>query len=210
MNEKFFQLPEKKQRAMMDAGFRTFYRFGYRKASMSETAEEAGISKALLFHYFINKKEYFLYLVQYAMQVTLKISRDEISPTETDLFEIFMQSARVKSRLLRDHVFLSRFMMTAYEEKDEEVVEDLKKITSAISSASTINLLNRVDRSKFKKGVDVSQLIQYVIWCGDGYMKEKFYGERLDIDQIEAGYRDLLNFFKHLSYQDQYLTDQVE
>ena len=203
MNDKFFLLPEKKRKAIMDAGYQIFYRYGYRKASMSETAAEAGISKALLFHYFRNKKEYYLYLFQYAMQLTIQISKDEISISETDFFQIFLQSARVKSRLLKNHMYLSCFMMAAYYENDEEVSSELKKMTAVASSVSIEQVLNRIDKSKFKEDIDVEQLIRNVIWCGEGYMKEKYYNDQLDIEEVEAGYRELLLFFRRLCYREE-------
>ena len=57
MNEKFFSLPAEKQQAILNAGYRVFSRNAYKNSPMSEIAEAAGISKALLFHYFHNKKE---------------------------------------------------------------------------------------------------------------------------------------------------------
>ncbi len=55
MNQKFFSLPEEKQKAFLNAGYRVFSRNAYRNSPMSEIAEAAGISKFLLFHYFHNK-----------------------------------------------------------------------------------------------------------------------------------------------------------
>ena len=57
MNEKFFALPEEKQQAIINAGYRVFSRNSYKNSPMSEIAEAAGISKSLLFYYFHNKKE---------------------------------------------------------------------------------------------------------------------------------------------------------
>ena len=56
MNEKFFSLPEERQRAMLNAGYRVFAHNSYKQSPMSEIADAAGISKALLFHYFGHKK----------------------------------------------------------------------------------------------------------------------------------------------------------
>ena len=50
MNEKFFSLPEEKQRAILNAGYRVFSRNSYKKSPVSEIADAAGISKSLLFH----------------------------------------------------------------------------------------------------------------------------------------------------------------
>ena len=62
MNEKFFSLPEEKQQAIINAGFRVFSQNTYKKSPVSEVAKEAGISKSLLFYYFRNKKELYLFL----------------------------------------------------------------------------------------------------------------------------------------------------
>ena len=56
MNEKFFSLPEEKQLAIINAGYRVFSQNSYKKIPVSEIAAEAGISKSLLFHYFRNKR----------------------------------------------------------------------------------------------------------------------------------------------------------
>ena len=49
MNEKFFSLPEEKQQAIINAGYRVFSQNSYKKSPMSEIADAAGISKSLLF-----------------------------------------------------------------------------------------------------------------------------------------------------------------
>jgi len=60
MNDKFFSLPEEKQLAIINAGYRVFSQNSYKKSPMNEIAAEAGISKSLLFHYFRNKRELYL------------------------------------------------------------------------------------------------------------------------------------------------------
>jgi len=62
MNPKFYSLPEEKQKAIINAGYRVFSQNSYRNSPMSEIAAAAGISKSLLFHYFQNKKELYLFL----------------------------------------------------------------------------------------------------------------------------------------------------
>ena len=72
MNEKFFSLPEEKQQKIMNAGFRVFSQNSYKKSPMSEIAQEAGISKALLFHYFRNKREFYLFLWEKGAEITME------------------------------------------------------------------------------------------------------------------------------------------
>ena len=70
MNEKFFSLPEEKQKAILNAGYRVFSRNSYKKSPMSEIASAAGISKSLLFYYFHNKKELYLFLWENCPRIT--------------------------------------------------------------------------------------------------------------------------------------------
>lgn len=72
MNEKFFSLPEEKQQKIIKAGYRVFSRISYKKSPMSEIADAAGISKSLLFHYFTNKKELYLFLWETCAEITVK------------------------------------------------------------------------------------------------------------------------------------------
>ena len=51
MNPKFYALPQAKQEAIIQAGYRVFGQHTYKKAPMSAIADAAGISKPLLFHY---------------------------------------------------------------------------------------------------------------------------------------------------------------
>ena len=54
MNDKFFKLSLEKQQKITSAAYRIFAHNRYKTASMSEIAAEAGMSKALLCHYFQN------------------------------------------------------------------------------------------------------------------------------------------------------------
>lgn len=62
MNDKFYALSEEKQSQILNAGYKVFATNQYKKAPTSEIAAEAGISKSLLFHYFHNKLELYLFL----------------------------------------------------------------------------------------------------------------------------------------------------
>lgn len=75
MNERFFSLPEERQQAIINAGYRVFSRNTYKNSPMSEIAQAAGISKSLLFHYFHNKKELYLFLWDKCAQITIELTR---------------------------------------------------------------------------------------------------------------------------------------
>ena len=69
MNEKFFALPEEKRHQIINAAIEVFSKYDYKHASTDLIAAKAGISKGSLFYYFHNKKELYLYLYNYIMDV---------------------------------------------------------------------------------------------------------------------------------------------
>ena len=51
---------DERRRRLLELGAELFTRFAYDELSMAKIAKEAGISKALLYHYFPSKEAYFL------------------------------------------------------------------------------------------------------------------------------------------------------
>ena len=205
MNNKFFNLPKEKQNAIINAGYRVFSENNYKNSPMSEIAKEAGISKALLFHYFKNKKEFYLYLYNNIFNLMREIAIEETASTETDFFELFLKHSKYKLKLLEQHEYSLRFIMKTFYEENEEVVRDLigKNISHTNNSINMI--LERIDKNKFKDGLDIAQLINIIGWCMEGFWKEKFCNPELDMEEIDAGYEKIIDFFKKSSYKEEYL-----
>lgn len=88
MNKKFYSLPETKRQSIINAGFQVFSQNSYKKAPMQEIADQAGISKSLLFHYFQNKKELYLFLWDYAANLTMQYLKEYKCYEPDDLFEM--------------------------------------------------------------------------------------------------------------------------
>ena len=84
---------------------------------MSEIAAEAGISKSLLFYYFKNKKELYLFLCRYSAELTEQEMIRRKCYEKEDFFDIFLSGLKVKVRLMRQYPDLSLFQLKAYYEK---------------------------------------------------------------------------------------------
>lgn len=117
---------------------------------MSEIAKEADISKALLFHYFKNKKEFYLYLYTNVFNLMREIAGEKITSAEIDLFEGFLMSLKYQHQLIKLHVHSFRFMMKAFNEEDEEVAMDLIGRNSIETANSTNLILEKVDKKNLR------------------------------------------------------------
>ena len=72
---------DERRRRLLDLGAELFARHGYEELSMARIAREAGISKALLYHYFPSKQAYFAAtLEQAAQELALATAPDPALP----------------------------------------------------------------------------------------------------------------------------------
>ena len=118
MNEKFFSLPLDKQEKIINAGFRVFSQNSYKKSPMSEIASEAGISKSLLFHYFRNKKELYLFLWDKMEEISLTELEKSGCYEQKDLFDTMAKGFRAKINIMRRYPDLGAFSLKGYYETD--------------------------------------------------------------------------------------------
>ena len=93
--ENFDKLSDEKRLSIINAGILCFSRSGYKKTAISEIAEEAGISKAAMFHYFNTKKDLYVYLYNYMNEELFESLTTGIEKGIEDFFEcasVYMQA----------------------------------------------------------------------------------------------------------------------
>lgn len=168
--EKFMSLPVEKQTAILGAALMTFGTNGYKKASVSDIATAAGISKAMVFHYFGTKKELYLYLVSYCGEmITGEITRSFDSGI-TDFFDRIIQASEIEIAVIRKHPGIISFLKSMYFETNEEVAQDIKKILSQGDDFRNKLAFEGMDTSKFKDDVDIAMVMKMLYWMTDGFM----------------------------------------
>ena len=197
MNEKFFSLPEAKQQAIINAGYRVFSRNSYKNSPVSEIAEAAGISKSLLFHYFHNKKELYLFLWDKCAEISIEYMTRYGSYGQTQLFDAMERGMRAKMEIIRRYPDMGLFTIRAFYEKDEEICaaiqESYHKYFNLKADQTRLNL----NPDQFIPGLDIAMMYREMYWASEGYLWEKVQqGGDMDIDQMEKDFRKLLDFWK--------------
>ena len=201
MNEKFWALPKEKQNRIINSALEVFARNEYKKAPMSEIAKVADISKSLLFHYFHNKKELYLFLYDYALSIQMtKLSEADVME-ERDFMELFRKSVHIKCQVAREYAYMNQFMVRAYFEDEPEVAEALGLKTNGLIDAGSERLLSMIDKSKFKEESDVAMLLKISVWMGEGYMLHQMREKNMDIDQWERDFMEIIAFWKKNHYR---------
>lgn len=197
MNEKFFSLPEAKQQAIINAGYRVFSQNSYKNSPMSEIAEAAGISKALLFHYFHNKKELYLFLWDKCAETTIETMSRYDCYGQTLLFEAMERGMRAKMEIIRRYPDMGVFTIRAFYEKDEEICTAIQESYHRYFNLKADQTRLNLDPAQFVPGVDVAMMYREMYWASEGYLWEKVQqGGAMDIDQMEKDFMELLKFWK--------------
>lgn len=120
MNERFFLLPAEKQQAIINAGYRVFSQNSYKNSPMSEIAEAAGISKSLLFHYFRNKKELFMFLWEKCAEITIEFLKEYNCYEQVNLFESMERGNVDYDEMEKGFTKLMNFWKSIYLRKESD------------------------------------------------------------------------------------------
>jgi|HigsolmetaGSP11D_1036233.scaffolds.fasta_scaffold03254_2 AcrR family transcriptional regulator len=110
----FEKLPEAKKQHIVQICIEEFADNGYDRTSTDKIVEKAGISKGILFHYFTNKKNLFLYVVRCASR---RLTETVLEGTEVvhdeDFFERIKRLVAEKQRSLADYEKESKLVAEA-------------------------------------------------------------------------------------------------
>ncbi len=201
MNNKFFALPIEKKRRIINAAYKVFSENSYKKAPMSEIAEEGNISKSLLFHYFTNKKDLYMYLWDNACEITTQAIREYKTLDTDDFFEMLRRTLLSKCSVMRDYPYMYAFSLRAYYETAPEIKDSIQENFNVASKESEMLVIEKIDKSKLRKDIDIKTMYTEILYAVDGYMLQKYRMNRIVPDEIERETGALIDFWEKVYTQ---------
>lgn len=208
MREQFYELAEEKQLRIINAALEVFSQNEYKRAVTDDIAAKAQISKGLLFYYFHNKKELYMFLYNYCEKVLTEEVVDKHFEEITDFFELLEHAARRKVKVLERTPYFMEFIMKAFYSKSEDVTEE---VTNALKDSESVifnNYFKSIDFSKFKDDVDPQKILQMITWMADGYLHEKTQlGLKVQLEEMMTEFRIWVVMLKKISYKEEYLIE---
>lgn len=196
MNEKFFELPEEKRHAILNAGYRVFSRNSYKKSPMSEIAAEAGISKSLLFYYFKNKQELYMYLWENCAKMTIHCLTEYGCYEQTDLFEMMYRGMKAKLQIMRRYPDIGAFVIKAFYEKDPVIGPSIQESYKKYVNFKTAKTLAGLDKNQFVEGVDLPMMYRDMYLASEGYLWEMMRDDQVDVEKLEQDFTRMIEFWK--------------
>ncbi|MDE6900381.1 MAG: TetR/AcrR family transcriptional regulator; helix-turn-helix transcriptional regulator, partial [Oscillospiraceae bacterium] len=177
-----------------------------KKTSADSIAKRAGVSKGLLFHYFKDKRELYLYLYQYALDVCVKqYMAKSYDFGETDFFLALEKGHKVKMDLVRRHPGLFRFVMRTYYERDSVLSPKLRRGLDELMETTTRDFLSRMDLYKFKEGVDPYQVIRLLLLAAEGMLAETGASTAEEIQALFLEYKRHADMLRKFLYKEEYV-----
>lgn len=206
MNAKFFRLPEERQDLIRNSAMVEFGEGTFRKTSADAIAKRAGVSKSLLFYYFKDKRELYLYLFQHAIDECVgKYLGTVYDSGETDFFRLLEQGHRIKMEMVRRMPGMFRFVMRAYYERDSVLTPRLRKKLDQLMEQATDDFLAHVDLYKFRDGVNPKEVVRLILLACEGMLAETGACTAAEINALFGEYQRHADMLRRFLYKEEYL-----
>ena len=195
MNLKFYELPPDKQSRIIQAGLIAFSKNGFKQCPTLEIANAANISKSLLFHYFHNKKELYLFLWKQCVQIINTYLDTYFCFDATDLITLFTQWKLARAQLLKEHPEITGFVLNAFCEKDEFLSSEIYKIYQQDFKWKLLNTFKKIRPDTLKSGINVETMHLEMHWAFIGYLWETSQIQNLDPQSSYEVFLRLVDFW---------------
>lgn len=169
---KFYALDSEKRERIINAALKEFARNGYDKASTNEIIKEADISKGSLFNYFNNKKELFMFLLDYVVEVVDKIY-PEVDWNEGDLFKRMRDIGFIKLKIMKKYPQAFDFLKTVSYENSAEMKSEIDKIGKHLIQTGLERGYKNIDWTKFRDDIDIQKTINIINWTLLGFAEQQ-------------------------------------
>lgn len=193
MPVKLLDLEPQRRDAVLNAALKEFAARGFDNASTNIIAKEAGISKALMFHYVSSKKELFLFTYDYFTALMNKEYFELMNFSEKDIFDRLRQSYLLQIELLKRYPWIFEFDKLSAAHSDE-LDKDLEERAQNKQSSCYIQIFDRIDESKFREGLDMEKCKQFIFWSNIGFTNQILE----DIRNSKASETDYVNIIAKL------------
>lgn len=115
MYSAFEKLSEEKRLLIINVCVQEFAQNGYEKTSTDIITTKAGISKGILFHYFKNKKNLYLYIIDYVVKFLTEKTLQTVKEVKSkDFFDRIKEIVLLKHHVTFEYFLESQLLMNAY------------------------------------------------------------------------------------------------
>lgn len=206
MNNSQSPLAEDKKKQILMAALREFAEKGYQNSSTNLIIRGAGVSKGLLFHYYDNKKNLYLSVLDMCLDFFLTYLDEELKSISTDITERLIDINVAKLKMSAQEPLMQKLVTAAFLNPPPQLEKELRTRQNTLYTKYLPHINENIDRTLFKDGVDQNKAVELVMIVvnalGEKYLQ--IYQERIQMLQSDnpqmvkksaSGYQDLMESF---------------
>lgn len=143
---------------------------GYEKTSTDTITSRAGISKGILFHYFKNKKNLYLYMVDYSIKLLAEKTLEKVQEAKsTEFFDRIKEIILLKQHVTFEYFTESQLLMNVYVNPPVAVKKEIEQLFAAhmegyggadMYKLHKVELLNK---EQLRDGVTVQKIMNMTL-----------------------------------------------
>ena len=162
---------------------------------MATIAKEAGVSKGLLFHYFISKKDLYILLVKSAIDTVLNEMFEGVNFADRDVLNRMHKAAVVKINATLTHVSFTKLLEGLKRVEDEDILKELKAYQHQAVEDGYEKLFHNIDYYLFKDNLNVDRCLNVVRWT-ISHLETDWSSQHKDPTKKES-YDEFMMFLDH-------------
>jgi len=163
----FLQHDDARKNRILEAALNEFSEKGYKKASTNTIVKEAKVSKGLLFHYFISKKELYIYLYNFALETITNELYEGVNFADRDVLNRVSASTVQKIESYSRHPLFVRLFENHVFVEDEDILERTGDFAKTIAQNSYDKIFNNIDYFFFNERININHALEVVKWTVD-------------------------------------------
>ncbi|WP_125767790.1 TetR/AcrR family transcriptional regulator [Lapidilactobacillus wuchangensis] len=198
MTKRLPEDPQKKAR-MLAAAIQLFAAQGYEVTHVDQIAQQAAVSKGLVFKYFVNKEQLYLAALTAANQQFMTVIDRTVWQDSPDLSAMVINATRYKIQLQLQFPAEFKLLMTAFVHQQQLPASSqayVQKMFVANHDLTSELMAPVVARLKFKPGVTAADFLEVIGYITNGYVQKiqqylAAHPEMTRIEQMEPLIQDL-------------------
>ncbi|HEX2946857.1 MAG TPA: TetR/AcrR family transcriptional regulator [Clostridia bacterium] len=170
--EVFEKLPEEKKEKIIRACMEVFAEKGFEGASTNEIVQKAGISKGILFHYFGNKKDLFLYILDKTLDKAVNELNSYLDPLPSDIFERIAITGMMKLKMALEQPLVYKLIYITFVNTPDSLKAAVQERYKKLYDIALPMIYNGIDYSRVRDGVDPQKAIEVLVLFMEGFQAQ--------------------------------------
>jgi len=160
----FLEKIDVRRNRILEAALVEFADKGYRKASTNTIVREAKVSKGLLFHYFISKKDLYIFIFEHAKNTIKNEMYAKVNFADRDVLNRFYSSTEAKIEAYHKHKLFARIFEKHEAVKDEDILKATNAIMFNNNKGAFEKVFNNIDYYLFNERINIDRSLEVMQW----------------------------------------------